>query len=231
LLTNGNESVRKGLTGGWWLVTPLYLAGHCHRRIRRQWADPARVHRILEGAGFSEVSLTPLDPVIQLAGPKGEAEAADFVIVMGPLCGCSPAFQRRSARMCVRPLRSISEGTPYHKVSFCRPRSGWYERAFDTAAPCRSTRGLKPWCGRSAAARESRAKARYLKITGGVRACGQHQLASLRPLLLLSMVLLSRTSGSGCVVKLPIAGRSNSISGQPPKLLPKPRASRAISRY
>ena len=64
-------------------------------------------------------------------------------------------------------MRSISEGTPYHKVSFCRPRSGWYERAFDTAAPCRSTRGLKPWCGRSAAARESRAKARYLKITGG----------------------------------------------------------------
>jgi SAM-dependent methyltransferase len=34
------------------------------------WADPARVHRILEGAGFSEVSLTPLDPEIQLAGPK-----------------------------------------------------------------------------------------------------------------------------------------------------------------
>ena len=31
----------------------------------------------------------------------------------------------------------------------------------------------------------------------------------LRPLLLLPMVLLSRTSGSGSVVKLPIAGRSN----------------------
>jgi SAM-dependent methyltransferase len=49
------------------------------------WADSARVHRILEGAGFSEVSLTPLDPVIQLAGPTGEAEAADFVMEMGPL--------------------------------------------------------------------------------------------------------------------------------------------------
>jgi hypothetical protein len=38
----------------------------------------------LEGARLSEVSLTPLDPEIQLAGPKGEAEAADFVMVMGP---------------------------------------------------------------------------------------------------------------------------------------------------
>ena len=28
------------------------------------WADPARVHRILEDAGFREISLTPLDPVI-----------------------------------------------------------------------------------------------------------------------------------------------------------------------
>ncbi|MFL5267247.1 MAG: class I SAM-dependent methyltransferase [Stellaceae bacterium] len=56
------------------------------------WADPARVHRILEGAGFSEVSLTPLDPEIQPAGPKGEAEAADFVMVMGPLMRVLPGL-------------------------------------------------------------------------------------------------------------------------------------------
>ena len=56
------------------------------------WADPARVHRILESAGFSEVSLTPLDPEIQLAGPKGEAEAADFVMVMGPLMRVLPSL-------------------------------------------------------------------------------------------------------------------------------------------
>jgi len=31
------------------------------------------------------VSLTPVDPVIQLAGDGGEAEAADFVMVLGPL--------------------------------------------------------------------------------------------------------------------------------------------------
>ena len=65
------------------------------------WADPARVHRILEGAGFSAVSLTPLDPVIQLAGPKGEAEAADFVMAMGPLVRVLPslsAAQRENVR-------------------------------------------------------------------------------------------------------------------------------------
>ena len=65
------------------------------------WADPARVHRILEGAGFSEVSLTPVDPVIQLAGPAGEAEAADFVMAMGPLARVLPSLstaQRESVR-------------------------------------------------------------------------------------------------------------------------------------
>src|SRR5438132_13015183 len=65
------------------------------------WADPARVHRILEGAGFSEVSLTPLDPVIQLAGPAGEAEAANFVMAMGPLARVLPslsAAQRENVR-------------------------------------------------------------------------------------------------------------------------------------
>ena len=65
------------------------------------WADPARVHRILEGAGFSEVSLTPLDPVIQLAGPAGEAEAADFVMAMSPLARVLPSLstaQRENVR-------------------------------------------------------------------------------------------------------------------------------------
>src|SRR5499433_1298436 len=65
------------------------------------WADPARVHRILEGARFSDVSLTPLDPEIQLAGPNGESEAADFVMMMGPLMRVLPslsAAQRENVR-------------------------------------------------------------------------------------------------------------------------------------
>jgi hypothetical protein len=59
------------------------------------------VHRILEGAGFSEVSLKPLDPVIQLAGPAGEAKAADFVMAMGPLARVLPSLsvaQRENVR-------------------------------------------------------------------------------------------------------------------------------------
>lgn len=65
------------------------------------WADPTRVHRILEGAGFGEVSLTPLDPEIRLGGPKGEAEAADFVMAMGPLMRVLPSLsgaQRENVR-------------------------------------------------------------------------------------------------------------------------------------
>jgi SAM-dependent methyltransferase len=49
------------------------------------WADPARVHRILEGAGFRDVSLAMLDWTVRLAPPGGAAEAADFMLVFGPL--------------------------------------------------------------------------------------------------------------------------------------------------
>ena len=49
------------------------------------WADPTRVRRILEGAGFQDVSLTPHDPMMRLAGPGGVAEAADFAMKIGPV--------------------------------------------------------------------------------------------------------------------------------------------------
>jgi SAM-dependent methyltransferase len=65
------------------------------------WADPARVHRILEGAGFRDVSLTPLDPKIRLAGPGGTAEATDFMMTFGPLTRILPglsAEQREAVR-------------------------------------------------------------------------------------------------------------------------------------
>jgi SAM-dependent methyltransferase len=56
------------------------------------WADSARVHRILQSAGFREVSLTPVDPAIQLASTGEAAEAADFVMVLGPLTRVLPAL-------------------------------------------------------------------------------------------------------------------------------------------
>jgi SAM-dependent methyltransferase len=49
------------------------------------WADPTRVHRTLEAAGFREIVLTPSDPAMLLAGPKGAAEAADFAMQVGPV--------------------------------------------------------------------------------------------------------------------------------------------------
>jgi SAM-dependent methyltransferase len=65
------------------------------------WADPARVRRILEGAGFRDVSLTPLDPTIRLAGPGGVAEATEFTLLFGPLTRVLPSLsaeQREAVR-------------------------------------------------------------------------------------------------------------------------------------
>jgi SAM-dependent methyltransferase len=92
------------------------------------WADPARVHRILEGAGFREVSLTPLDPVIQLAGPAGEAEAADFVMAMGPLMRVLPslsAAQRENVRATLE-VYFKGHATPQGVVL---PAANWVVRA------------------------------------------------------------------------------------------------------
>ena len=46
------------------------------------FADPARVRRILDGAGFREVALTPADPMMRL-GADAEA-AAEAAMTMGP---------------------------------------------------------------------------------------------------------------------------------------------------
>lgn len=57
------------------------------------WADPARVRRILEGAGFREISLAPFDSVLRLAGAAGgAAEAADFAVTFGPLTRVLPSL-------------------------------------------------------------------------------------------------------------------------------------------
>jgi SAM-dependent methyltransferase len=66
------------------------------------WADPGRVHRILEGAGFQEVSLTALDPLIQLG--ERAAEAAQFMMLFGPLTRILPALtapQRDAVRWAI----------------------------------------------------------------------------------------------------------------------------------
>ena len=69
------------------------------------WADPTRVHRILEGAGFREVSLTPVDPLIRLASTGEAAEAVNFVMALGPLTRVLPALsapQRKAVRAALK---------------------------------------------------------------------------------------------------------------------------------
>jgi SAM-dependent methyltransferase len=47
------------------------------------WAEPDRVHQILEGAGFRSISLVPLDPVMRYTVPGGAAEAAELATMVG----------------------------------------------------------------------------------------------------------------------------------------------------
>ena len=49
------------------------------------WADAARVHRILQTAGFRNISLTPHDLAMPLAGRGGAAEAARLALRVGPV--------------------------------------------------------------------------------------------------------------------------------------------------
>jgi ubiquinone/menaquinone biosynthesis C-methylase UbiE len=48
------------------------------------WADPARIQRILDGAGFRDVSLTPHHPAMRLAEPGGAEQAVQFAMSVGP---------------------------------------------------------------------------------------------------------------------------------------------------
>ncbi|CAN5361283.1 methyltransferase domain-containing protein [soil metagenome] len=66
------------------LVPPLPPSGP-EEPGQFSWADPARVRRILEGAGFRTVTLTPYDPAMQYAGPGGASEAATLAMQVGPV--------------------------------------------------------------------------------------------------------------------------------------------------
>jgi hypothetical protein len=49
------------------------------------WADPARVRRILEGAGYRDVTLTPRDFSLRIAPTGGAAAATQFAMTVGPV--------------------------------------------------------------------------------------------------------------------------------------------------
>src|SRR5262245_49689673 len=77
------------------------------------WGDARRVHRILEGAGFQDVSLTPHDPPMALAGPGGAAEAASFMSRVGPVVramGEASEEQRREVRAALETFFRRHEG-------------------------------------------------------------------------------------------------------------------------
>lgn len=69
------------------------------------WADPARVDRILSGAGFRDVTLSPADVSVQVAGEGGVAEAVAFSTLFGPMSRILPDQPEAT----VRAVRSALE--------------------------------------------------------------------------------------------------------------------------
>jgi SAM-dependent methyltransferase len=97
------------------------------------WGDPARVRRILDGAGFREVVLTPLDLPITLGADA--AEAAEFAMFIGQgarLLHGVPDTTREAARAAFEAFFKPHEGPG--GVSL--PAGLWLVSALTSAAPC-----------------------------------------------------------------------------------------------
>jgi SAM-dependent methyltransferase len=77
------------------------------------WGDAARVRRILETAGFQDVAVTPHDPAMPLAGRGGAAEAASFMLRVGPVVratGDASENQRKEVRAALEAFFQNHEG-------------------------------------------------------------------------------------------------------------------------
>jgi SAM-dependent methyltransferase len=77
--------------------------------------DPDRVHRILDRAGFRDVSLTPVDLDYLIAGSDGgAAEAAEFAMLFGPLTRILPELgpERRADVRTALEIFFLSHTTP-----------------------------------------------------------------------------------------------------------------------
>ena len=75
------------------------------------WSDPARVKRILDGAGFHNVVLTPLD--LSFLMGRNAAEAAEFATFIGQgarLLYGQPDETRQAARVAFEDFFKPHEG-------------------------------------------------------------------------------------------------------------------------
>ena len=75
------------------------------------WSDPARVKRILDGAGFRNVVLTPLD--LSFVMGRNAAEAAEFATFIGQgarLLNGQPDETRQAARVAFEAFFKAHEG-------------------------------------------------------------------------------------------------------------------------
>lgn len=92
------------------------------------FGDAARVRRILEGAGWGAVALTPHEFAMPLAGPGGAAEAAEFALRFGPAARASatlPAAEQAAVRAALEAHFSGLDGPG----GIALPASVWFVTA------------------------------------------------------------------------------------------------------
>lgn len=75
------------------------------------FADDAKVRRILKEAGWRDVALTPWDGSVTVGGGGSAAEAADFLLKIGP---CARAIADQSLDAAEAKQRLIDRLTPLH---------------------------------------------------------------------------------------------------------------------
>src|SRR5262245_24443009 len=120
-----------------WATAPLAAVRHLLPPIlppgpeepgQFSWADAARVHRILETAGFENISLTPHDLAMPLAGRGGAAEAASFAFRVGPVVRATSEASEQKKTRCGRHSKRFSRATRGRRGSYYPVPYGWSRR-------------------------------------------------------------------------------------------------------
>jgi len=89
--------------------------------------DQPALHRILEGAGFQEISFTPIDVVMELAGSGGAAEAAGFAMLFGLVTRILPALPQEQHEAVGSALERFFQ-SPTTQRAVALPAAFWCRR-------------------------------------------------------------------------------------------------------
>jgi ubiquinone/menaquinone biosynthesis C-methylase UbiE len=71
------------------------------------FADPEKVRKILQGAGFSQVTMTPFDGEMAMGSPKGVEAAAAYIAEIGPVARALAELPKERRPAVIKRLEAI----------------------------------------------------------------------------------------------------------------------------